>query len=95
MTSKNCKKVCITLSYFEKSLLLASIVTVCISFSAFASLLGILIGITSSATGLKICTIVAAIKKGKSIIKKKKKKHDKIIFLAKSRLNSLDRSLNF
>ena len=95
MTSKTCKKVCITLSYIEKSLLLASIVTGCISFSAFASLLGILIGITNSAIGLEICAIAAAIKKDKSIIKKKKKKHDKIIFLAKSRLNSLDRSLNF
>ena len=35
-------------------------------------LLGIVIGITSSAIGLKICTIVAGIKKYKSIIKKKK-----------------------
>ena len=95
MTSKKCKKVCVTLSHIEKLLILASIVTGCISFSAFASLLGILIGITSSAIGLKICAIAAAIKKDKSITKKKKKKHDKIIFLAKSKLNSLERSLNF
>ena len=95
MTSKKRKNVCITLSYIEKFLILASIVTGCISFSAFASLFGILIGIMSSAIGLKICAIAAAIKKDKSIIKKKKKKHDKILFLAKSKLNSLDRSLNF
>ena len=33
--------------------------------------------------GLKICAITAGIKKYKSIIKKKKKKYDKIVFLAK------------
>ena len=58
--------------------------------SAFASLAGILIGITSSAIGLKICAIAAGIKKYKSIIKKKKKKHDKIVLLAKSKLNSIE-----
>ena len=48
------------------------------------------IRITSSAIGLKICAITAAIKKYKSIIKKKKKKHDKIVFLAKSKLNRIE-----
>ena len=47
-------------------------------------------GITSSTIGLKICAIAAGIKKYKSIIKKKKKKrHDKIVLLAKSKLNSI------
>ena len=40
--------------------------------STFANLVGIPIGTTSSATGLKICAITAAIKKYKSIIKKNK-----------------------
>ena len=48
------------------------------SISAFVSLLGIPIGITSSAMELKICRIAAEIKKDKSIIPKNKKKHDKI-----------------
>ena len=47
------------------------------------------IGITSSSIGLKIYAITAAIKKYKSLIKKKQKKHDKIILLAKSKLNSI------
>ena len=34
--------------------------------------------------------IAAGIKKYKSIIKKKKKKHDKILLLAKSKLNSIE-----
>ena len=60
-----------------------------ISISAFASLLNIPIGITSSAKGLKICEITAGIKKYMSIIKKKKKKHNKLVLSGKSILNSM------
>ena len=55
LTSKNHKKVSITLNYIEHFLILGSTITGCVSISAFASLVGILIGITSSALGLKIC----------------------------------------
>ena len=51
---------------------------------------GISIGVTSSAVGLKICAITARNKKYKSIIKEKKKKHDKIVLLAKSKLNRIE-----
>ena len=88
--SKKHGKVCITLNYIEHFLILVSTITGCISFSSFASLLGIPIGITSSAIGLKICAITAGIKKYKSIIKKKKKKHDKIVLLAKSKLSIIE-----
>ena len=50
---------------------------------------GIVSGITSSAIGLNICAIVAGIKKYKPIIKKKNR-HDKIVLLAKSELNSIE-----
>ena len=58
--------------------------------SAFASLVPIPIGIKRSAIELKICVITAGIKKYKSIIKKKKKKHNKILSLAKSELNRVE-----
>ena len=38
---------------------------------------------------LKICAITAGITKYKPIIKKKKKKHDEIVLLAKTKLNSM------
>ena len=44
----------------------------------------------SSALGLKICAITAAIEKYKSTIKKEKKKHDKMVLLAKSKLSSIE-----
>ena len=65
-------------------------ITGCISISAFATLLGIPIGITRSAIRLKICAVAAGIKKCKSIIKKIKKKHDKVVLIAKSKLNSIE-----
>ena len=71
-------------------LIVISTITECVSISAFTSLVGIPIEITSSSIGLKICAITAGIKKYKSIIKKKKKKHDKIVLLAKSKLNSIE-----
>ena len=66
--SKKKKKACTTLNYIEHFLILASTVTGCISISAFASLLGIPNGITSSAIGLEICAITEGIRK-RSMIK--------------------------
>ena len=71
--SKNHKKVCTTLNYIELFLILDSTITRCISISAFASLVGIPIGITSSAIELKICTITAAIKNISQQLQKRKK----------------------
>ena len=47
-------------------------------------------GITSSAVGLNICAVIAGIKKYKSIVKKKKKKHDKIVLFGKDKLNIIE-----
>ena len=53
LMSRRHKKVCATLNYTEHFLILASTITGCISISAFASLLGVPIGIASSATGCR------------------------------------------
>ena len=75
-----------TLNFIEHFLIL---VTGCISISVSAFLHGISIGITISAIGLNICAIIAGIKKYKSIIKKKKKKHDKLVLSAKTNIKVL------
>ena len=90
LISKKHKKVCTTLNYIQHSLILISTITGCIFISAFASFVGIPIAITNSAAGLTSCVLTAASKNYKSIIKKKKKKHDKIVLLAKSKLNSME-----
>ena len=89
LRSKKQKKVCTTLNYIEHFLNLTSTITDNVSISAFASLFGIPIGITSSAIGLKYFTITVEIKTYKSIINKKKKKHDIILLLAKSKSYSI------
>ena len=63
LMSKKYKKVCTSLNYIEHFLILISTITVCIWISSFTSLVGIPIGVTSSAIGLKICAITVGIKK--------------------------------
>ena len=86
---KSTKNVYTVLNYIEYQLILVFTVSGCVSISAFA-LAGIHIGIKSSEIELTICLITAGIKKYKSIIKKEKKKHDKIVLLAKFKLNSVE-----
>ena len=74
LMSKQHKNVCRVLNYFDQTLIVISTVTGCSSISAFASLVGIPIGITSSAIGLKMCVITARIKKYKSVNNKKRKR---------------------
>ena len=68
----------------------ASTITECVSIFAFAPLISISIRVTSSVIGLKIFAITATTKKCKSIIKTKKKKHDEIVLLTKSKFNSIE-----
>ena len=71
-------------------LVLASTITNCVSISGFSSLVCVPVGITSSVVGVKICGITAGIKKFKSIINKKKKKHDKIVLLGKDKFDTVE-----
>ena len=77
--SKKHRNVCRVFNYIDHLLIIITTITRCVSLSDFASLVGISIGITSSAVGLKICAITAGIIKCRSIIKKKKK-NDKIVY---------------
>ena len=61
--SKKHRKVFPTLNYIAHFLILAPTITGCVSVSVFASLLGISIGITSTAVELKICVTTAGIKR--------------------------------
>ena len=71
-------------------LILVLTVIGCVSISEFTSLVRALVGTASSAVGMKMCAITTEIKKYKSIIKKKKKKHDKIVLLGKAKLDTME-----
>ena len=85
---KKHKQVWRALNYIDHSLIVIYTITGYVSISSFASLVGIPIWIESSIIGLNICVITAGIKKYLSIIKKKK--HDKIALLAKSKLVGIE-----
>ena len=84
--SEKHKKTCKYLNYLEHFLIFISPINCCVSVCAFTSLVAVPVGVTSSAVGLKVCVITAGIKKYKSIIKKKKQKLDRIVFLGKAKL---------
>ena len=63
LMSRKKSEVCTTLNYIEHFLILVSAITGRISILAFASLLGIPVGITSSAIGYEIYAGAAGIKK--------------------------------
>ena len=61
--SKKSKKVITTLNHIEHFLILAATIFGSTSIIAFTSLIGVLIGITSSVIGWKNCAITSGIKK--------------------------------
>ena len=75
------------LNYVELLLILAWTFTGWVSISAFASLVAIPVGFTSSVVGIKICAPTAGIK---SIFKLYKKKHEKTVLLGKDKLNTIE-----
>ena len=81
LMSEKYKKTCKYLNYVEHVFILVSAVNGCVSVSVFAPLVCVAVGITSSSVGLKICAITTGLKKYNSIIKKEKKKNDKIMLL--------------
>ena len=90
LISEKYKKRCKHLNYAENLLILSLAITACIWIAAFAWLVGVPNGIASSTIAINICAATAEIKQYKSIIKKKKKKHDKMVLLGKDKLNIIE-----
>ena len=61
LISKKHKNIYRVLNYIDYLLIVTSTITGCVSISAFAFLIGIPIGITISAFGLKLCAITVVI----------------------------------
>ena len=60
--SEKYKKTCNYLNFVEHLLILASIITSCVSISAFASLVCVSADIARSAEGIKVCAITTRIR---------------------------------
>ena len=81
LISKNISKYIASLDYFDKSLNVLSILSDSISIALFATITGIPAGIIGAKTFLKT-------------IRNKKKKHNKIVLLVRSKLNSTESKIS-
>ena len=91
--SEKYKKTCKYLNSVQSLLIIPSTVNCSVSISAISSLVCVPVGIMSSAVGIKIYAMIAVMKKSKSIIKEKNKKHDKILGndkLGRDKLNTVE-----
>ena len=61
-----------------------------VSIISFTSIIGAPVGVASASFTLIFSLTTGIVKKLLNITRKKKKKHDKILMLAKSKLNSID-----
>ena len=76
--------------YIEKILIVISATTRGVSICSFTSIVGAPVGIASASFTLIFSLTTGITKKLLNITRKKKKKHDKILMLAKSKLNSIE-----
>ena len=76
--------------YIEKTSIVLSATTRRMSIISFTSIIGVPIGITSASFSLVFSLETGIVKKRLVITRNKKKKHNKIIILAQSRLNIIE-----
>ena len=92
LMSKNLSKYIASLEYLDKSLIVLSVATSNISIASFASTIGAPVGIMSAS-----CSLAFSITTGfvKEFLKtRNKKKHNKIVMLARSKLNSIESKIS-
>ena len=89
--SKRFSKYIISFDYFDKSLIILSVTNGSISIASFATVIEAFIGITSASFSLAFSISTRIIKKLlKTTMNKKKKKHNQIVMLPRSKLNSIE-----
>ena len=88
--SKELNKYVITFDYIEKILIVLSATSSGVSINSFTSIVGAPVGIASGSFTLIFSLTTGIIKKLLNITRNKKKKHDKSLTLAKSKLSSIE-----
>ena len=90
---KKLNKYLVSFDYLDKIFITLSASFSTLSIASYATLLGLPVGIAGSSLTL-IFTISTGINKSLLKVTKKRKKHNKIIALAKSKLNTIDTLLS-
>ena len=76
--------------YFDKSLIALSVTSGGVSIASFATVIGIPIEITSASLSLAFSLCTGLVKELLKATRNKKRKHNKIVMLARSKLNSIE-----
>ena len=92
--SKNLSKYIASLDYFDKSLNVISILPSSISIASFATVIGVPAGIIGASCSFTFSITSGFVKKFLKTIRNKKKKHNKIVMLARSKLNSIENKIS-
>ena len=88
--SKKLSQYVAAFDYINKILIVLSATTGGVSICSFTSVVGAPVGIASASFTLIFSLTTGIVKKLLNITRNKKKKHDKILMLAKSKLNSIE-----
>ena len=91
--SKRPSKYIASFDYFDKSLIVLSVITGSISIALFATVIGVPVGIVIASFSLA-CSITTGIVKKLFKTRNKTKKHNKIVMLARSKLNSIESKIS-
>ena len=92
--SKRLSKYIASFDYFDKSLIVLSVATGSISIASFATVIGAPAGIIGASCGFTFSITSGFVKRFLKTIRNKKKKHNKIVMLARSKLNSMESKIS-
>ena len=92
--SKNLSKYIASFEYFDKSLFVLSVATGSISTASFSTVTAARVGIVSASWSLAFSVTTGFVKTFLKIIRNKKKKHNKIVMLTRSKLNSIESEIS-
>ena len=90
--SKTLSKYIASFDYFDKSLIVLSVTTGSISIASFATVIGAPVGLASVGFSLAFSISTRTVKE--TVKNNKKKKHNKIVMLARSKLNSIESKIS-
>ena len=88
--SKRLSKYIAPFDYFDKSLIVLSVTTGSVSIASFATVIGAPVGTTSASFSLAFSIWTGIVKNFLKTTRSKRKKHNKIVMLGRSKLNSIE-----
>ena len=94
LISKSISKYIASLDYFHKSLNVLSMLSGSISIASFATVVGAPAGIIGVSCGLTFLITSGFVKTFLKTIRNKKKTHNKVVMLARSKLNSIESKIS-